>query len=386
MKTNEYLRAAVKLQEYLFANHWNGQALIGPDPGLRLNYRIGRFIKSYLRRLSWNDDVYILQAQGYWVLGNWALFKRTGEEKNREIALRCSEHITAQQRNDGAWDYPLPQWKGRIATVEGIWASIGLLESYRQTAAPAFLTGALQWYEFMNESIGFQRVGDGLAINYFANFGDVQVPNNSTNVLRFLAELTDATRDETYLQPCAELLTFLQKAQETTGEFPYAVRGENGGKGRLHFQCYQYNAFQCLGLMRYYEITGDKAALPLISGVLRFLRNGLGADGHAFYQCGNRYRAVTYHAAALGATFTKASHLGLESWEDLAHRAFSYVLRLQRPEGVFVHSRKDYHLLSDHRSYPRYLAMILYSLLIQDSMVGNPIKGVQNGDEDEIKA
>jgi hypothetical protein len=169
------------------------------------------------------------------------------------------------------------------------------------------------------------------------------------------------------LQPCAELLTFLQNVQETTGELPYVARGEAGGTGRPHFQCYQYNAFQCLGLMRYYEITRDEAALPLISGVLDFLRKGLGTDGHAFYQCGNRYRAVTYHTAALGAAFAKASHLGFERCEDLAHRAFCYVLGLQGPNGGFAHSRKDYYLLSDHRSYPRYLTMILYSLLIQDS-------------------
>jgi hypothetical protein len=374
LKMNQYLRAALKLQQYLFANHWNGQGLIGPDPGLRFNYRVGRFVKSYLRRLSWNDDVYFLQAQGYWVLGNWALFNRTGEEKNREIALRCSEHIMAQQRNDGAWDYPLPQWKGRIATVEGIWGSIGLLETYRHTADPAFLTSALQWHKFLNESIGFQRSGGGLAINYFANYGDAAVPNNSTNVLRFLAELKEVTGNKTYLQPCAELITFLQNVQQTTGELPYAVRGEAGGEENLHFQCSQYNAFQCLGLMRYYEITGDKVVLPLISKVLGFLRKGLGADGHAFYQCGNRYRAVTYHTAALGAVFAKASHLGFERCEDLAHRTFFYVLRLQRPDGGFVHSRKDYYLLSDHRSYPRYLTMILYSLLIQDSTLKNPIK------------
>src|SRR5438874_8832537 len=62
------LEAAVKLHGYLVANHWSGDRLIGPDPGIRLNYRIGRFIKGYLHRLAWKDDVYFLQAQGYWLL------------------------------------------------------------------------------------------------------------------------------------------------------------------------------------------------------------------------------------------------------------------------------------------------------------------------------
>lgn len=363
---NKYITAADKLLEYILLNHWNGQALIGPDPGLRFNYRIGRFIKSYLRGLPWTDRYFFLQAQGYWILGNWTLYKKMGREQNREIALSCSSHIIEQQREDGAWNYPLPQWKGRIATVEGIWAAIGLLESYRQTGDAAFLDSALHWLKFMDQSIGYERVGDGLAINYFADHGDTSVPNNSTNVLRFLAELKAVTGDKTYLQPCAEMIKFLQYVQMPTGELPYAVRSGNGGEARPHFQCYQYNAFQCLGIMRYYEITEDKSALPIISNLLGFLSKGLDEDGHAFYDCNNHYRAITYHAAALGSAFIKSKKLGLKSYEDLAQRAFSYVLSMQNPDGGFVHSRKDYNLLSDHRSYPRYLAIILYFFLMQD--------------------
>jgi hypothetical protein len=360
----QYFSTALKLHQYLVARHWNGRALMGPDPGVRLNYRIGRFIKSYLPSRSWNDNLYYLQAQGYWVLANWNLVDRMNDKAYRDIAMCCSEHMLTQQRDDGAWDYPNPEWRGRVATVEGIWGSLGLLETYRQTADPMFLAGALRWHKFLVETIGFQRIGDELAVNYFAGPDDgSRVPNNSTDMLRFLAELADVTGDQDYLQPCGGLLTFIRHAQRTTGELPYSVGGVAGGKPRLHFQCYQYNAFQCLALMRYHELTGDVRPLPIIAGVLQFLRTGLFEDGHAFYQCGNRYRAVTYHAAALGAAFAKANQLGIDGYGDLSERAFSYVLGMQQPDGGWVHSRRDYHLLSDRRSYPRYLAMILDQVL-----------------------
>ena len=178
----------------MVARHWTGHALIGPDPGIRFNYRIGRFIKSYLRQVRWGDDYYYLQGQGYWTLGNWRLFDLLGEAIYRDIAVRCSASMLTAQRPDGAWNYPNPEWKGRVATVEGTWASIGLLETFRRTGEASFLTGALRWHRFLVETIRFQRVGDTLAANYFAHYTGLRVPANSSIVLRFLAELADVTR------------------------------------------------------------------------------------------------------------------------------------------------------------------------------------------------
>ena len=379
---NQYFQAAVKLHQYLVVRHWKNQALIGPDPGIRFNYRIGRFIKSYLHHGGWNDNYYYLQAQGYWILDNWRLFTRTGEEMYRDIALRCSEYMLVQQRTDGAWDYPNREWKGRIATVEGTWGALGLLETYRRTADLTFLMGTLRWHKFLVETIDFQQIGDELAINYFANRGGARVPNNSACLLRFLVELADVTGDKVYLEPSTGLLIFLHHAQKTTGEFPYTVTGVAGGKGRSHFQCYQYNAFQCLDLIRYYEVTKDPVLFLLIDRVLSFLREGLAKDGHAFYACDNRYREVTYHTAVLGAAFVKAGQLGIDGYEDLANRAYSYLLSLQRPDGGFSYSRGDYYLLSDQGSYPRCLAMILYHLLLRDAALENDVTKKEKAHQD----
>jgi hypothetical protein len=363
-RRHRYLQAAVGLHRYLMATHWTGQALMGPDPGIRLNFRVGRFIKSYLDRLSWNDDVYFLQAQGYWVLANWALFNQIHEDGYREVAIRCSAHVLAQQREDGAWNYPLRSWAGRIATVEGIWAALGLLETYRQTGASAFLAGAVRWHQFLSDQIGYLQIDhDALAVNYFAGRGHEAVPNNSTDALRFLAEMAHVTRDDRYAQPCAGLIRFLRRAQKDTGEFPYIFKKDADSRERPHFQCYQYNAFQCVGLMSYYERSGDRSVLPIIGKLLTFLRRGIADDGHAHYRCGNGRRTVTYHTAVLGAVFSRAARIGLPGHEEAAERACGYVLSLQEPNGRLLHSQRDYRVLTDRRSYPRYLAMILCHLL-----------------------
>lgn len=366
---DRYFCAAERLHRYIVARHWRAGALVGPDPGIRFNYRIGRFIKSALPGVRWNDDYYYLQAQGYWALGNWWLFARTGEEVYRDIALRCSETVLARQRGDGAWDYPNREWKGRVATAEGTWGCLGLLESYRRTCDQRFLDGVLRWYDYLVKVVRFQRIGDELAVNYFAHRGQGErVLNNSAFALRFLAELAEATEDPGYLWPCAGMTTFIRRAQRPTGEFPYTVAGVGGSVGRPHFQCYQYNAFQCLDLIHYCEVAQDPSALSLVEGALGFLRTGLGDDGHACYACGEPSRAVAYHTAALGAAFTKAEALGIRGYGGLAERAYAHLLRLQRPDGGFPYSRRDYRVLSDRRSYPRYLAMILYHLLVRASV------------------
>jgi len=357
------MRAALRLHDYLVSSHWNGRALIGPDQGIRLNYRIGRFIKSYLPTVHWRDSYCYLQAQGYWILDNWQLYSITRDGRYRDFAVRCSEFVLSQQLQEGSWLYPNPEWHGRIATAEGTWGCLGLLESYRQTGDPRVLEGILKWYRFVVEEIGFQVFGQELAVNYFhANKGS-RVPNNSTILLRFLAELADATANVSYRERCAGLLRFLSAVQKPTGEFPYTVSGIGGGKIWPHFQCFQYNAFQCLDLMRYFDLTGDETVLPLIRKLLHFLRGGVAEDGHSCFDCGNSHRTVAYHTAVLAQALVRASGFEIPSYDTLANRAYNYLLALQRPDGGFHFSRGDYYFFRDRRSYPRNLAMILYHLL-----------------------
>ncbi len=291
------------------------------------------------------------------MLANWRLAALTGDSKYGEIAERCSATMLDRQQPDGTWEYPNPEWKGRVTTAEGVWGSLGLLESYRQTGDSHYMDGIMKWYRFMTDTIGYQQIGDELAVNYFAYRKGARIPNNSAFVLRFLAELADVTGDASYLDQCDGLINFTRSVQKPSGEFPYAVEGVDGGAYKSHFQCYQYNAFQCLDLMRYHELTQDEAALPLIGDALDFLRRGIGENGHVYYECGNPHRTTTYHTAVVAAAFCKA---GLDY---TAARAYRYVLALQRRDGSFPHSRGDYRLLSDERAYPRYLAMILLHLL-----------------------
>lgn len=357
--------ALLKLHQYLMRAHHKNGALIGPDPGVRFNYRIFRFIKSYLRALPWRDNLYYLQTQGYWTLGNARLYQQTGDAVYRRLLTETADTILARQRPDGAWPYPNPEWSGRVATAEGVWGSIGLIEAYRVTDDQRYLDGAYRWERFMLDVIGFQRMGEQAAINYFASTRLERIPNNSTFAIRFLAELMDVDGERDHLEPVDGMLAFLQAVQADTGEIPYAVSGTQGGSPMRHFQCYQYNAFQCLDLLRYHALTGDDRVRPMIEGLLRFLQTGVQADGSVTYACDERSRSVTYHAAVTAAAFATATDAGFGDYTALAGRIYAYVLSRQRSDGSFPHSRGDYRLLQDQRSYPRYLSMILFHLLHQ---------------------
>jgi hypothetical protein len=360
---NKFVKSALSLHEYLSKNNWTGEALIGPDPGVRFNSRFGRFIKSYLSDIQWRDNSYYLQAQGYWIMLNWKLFDFLKEERFRDIAIQCSQKVFMEQKPTGYWLHPNPEWKNRIQTVEGTFGAIGLLESFAKTGIKEFLVGALKWYSFLTREVGFQKKGNMRAINYFAHLKGLMVPNNSTLVLLFLAKLSQITNDTKYLNFCQELINFIEWAQLESGELPYAI--DKNKKGRIHFICYQYNAFEFLDLIEYYEITIDVRIKAILKKILKYLSHGVNDNGSVKYDCFNANAEVIYYASAYGAAYYRANQNRLGNYLNLSDKAFNYVLNEQKDDGSFIYSRKNYGFLKDTRSYSRYLSMILYHLLIR---------------------
>ena len=363
-----YLDAALRLHAHLSAEHLERGALAGPDSGVRVNYRVGRFVKSYLPFLPWHDAYYYLQAQGYWILGNWRLADATGDDRFGSAAVRSADEVLSRQGADGAWPYPNREWAGRVATAEGTWAAIGLVETYRRTEERRFLDGALAWHAYLEREIGFAAAPGGQAVNYFAESDGLAVPNNSAFVLRFLAEL-GAVGVEVDRARCTAMLGFLSSVQASSGELPYAVPNTGSDEERRdHFQCFQYNAFQCLDLLAYHARTGDDRALSLADGLASFIRAGLAADGHVAFDCQRRRHTVVYHAAAVAAALA-AARRSLPGHEDApAEHSYAWVLSKQRVDGGFPFSERDHGVLSDRRCYPRYLAYILVHLLAGDEV------------------
>jgi hypothetical protein len=363
--TNELLDAASRLHGYLMTKHWNGQALEGPDSGVRFNSRIGRFVKSYLDFLPWSDNRIYFQAQGYWILDNWLMADLLNNRQAADLALSSTEYVVAAQRPEGYWEYPDPERKGKIATVEGDYATLGLLETYYRTRQELLLAAAKKWHRFLINEIRFQENNGLLAINYFANIVTNPVPNNTTLTLRTLAKLADATNDESYLTPCRGMVAWLNQVQQESGEFPYTVGGPQGS-GRPHFLCYQYNAFEFLDLTEYYRISGDEAIRPILEKLALFLSSGITESGAVRYNCDRKRPEVHYYTAAVAEALSQATALGLGNFRPLADRAFRWVLSHQRADGGSqFFSRGNYRLLSDRRSYPRNLSMILYHLLLE---------------------
>lgn len=363
---NAYSEAAIRLHTFLRERFWDGAGLVGPDNGVRFNRRLWRFFKSAAPMLPWHDDYYYLQGQGYWVLDNWRLHDLTGEDAPVEIALACSREMTNRQHPEGHWDYPHPEWGGRVGTVEGIFAALGLLESYARTRDEHWLDGVLRWYSYLVHETGFQPAREGLAINYFSNWTRGLIPNNSTLALAFFGRLAQVTGDDQYLQYCPEMIAFLADVQLETGEFPYSLEGLNGeGKDKIHFQCFQYHAFQLQDLAMYHEATGDGRVLPLIRKVAEFIEPSVRVDGSTQFDCADSGVQMPYNTAAIAAALNIARRLGVHDARAAEDRAYGYVLREQRPGGGYWFSRGDYGFLRDNRYYPRPMTMLLYHLLLK---------------------
>lgn len=357
------LDAALRLHDYLLKTHWSGQALVGPDPGIRWNARLGRFVKSYLSFVPWSDNYTYLQAQAYWVFNNWLMADLLADEAYKTIAQDCSTYILEIQKPEGYWEYPNPEWRDRVATVEGGFATLGLLESYAHTDHEPFLVGAKLWCRYMLDEVGFQGENGRLAVNYFANLDAGMVPNNSTIALQMLAKLAHVTNDEQFLATCPGMVTWLNEVQLESGELPYAAPRATD-EGRPHFLCYQYNAFEFLDLVEYHQLTQDAAIWPLLERLAGYLSHGLTEVGAARYDCFQATPELPYYTLAVGQALSQATQLRFGDYQPLVDQAYERVLSQQQADGRFdFHSRFNYRFLSDRRSYPRYLAMILNHLL-----------------------
>lgn len=363
---SKFLQGALKLHNFLYQQFWDGEKLLGPDCGVRFNRILWRFGKSYLDFVPWNDNYCYLQAQGYWVLCNWQLYTITGENQYADLAIQCANGILKDQSPEGYWVYPHPGWKGRIGTVEGVFAALGMLATYERTGKTDLLIGIQKWHDYLIRNTGFQKTDAGLAINYFSNKPVGLVPNNSTHALAFFGRMAAIMGDNSYIQYCPALIAFLASVQMETGELPYSLKGEQGdGRDRIHFQCYQYHAFQLQHLAMYYDAVQDDSVLPIIRKIAQFIAGSVREDGSTKFDCLGSSVRVIYHTAAVASALGIARRMGLHDAIELENRAYDYVLSHQHENGGFPYSSREYGFLNDQRYYPRTLSMILYHLLLK---------------------
>lgn len=359
--TSRLLEAALRLHAHLERHHLHAARLEGDDQGVRWNIRVWRFWKSYFPALSPRQRHFFLQGQGYWALANWTLHDLTGDARFRDLARDATEAVDAAQRPDGAWSYPLRERRHLVATVEGDFAAVTLLEAHRRGLGQHFLDSARRWYDFVELSIGYQEHPGGIAVNYFDQPRGL-VPNNSAEWVWVLGRFASETGEKRYLDRVPGLLGFLEAVQLPTGELPYEIGGRFERRTRLHYLCYQYNAFQCMKLAWYAQAHGDARARALATRIAEFLARGVTASGSVRASCDALLPVVVYYADAVGMALHTITRLGWADHEALAERCFAWVLSWQHRDGGYAFSRGDYYLLADRNEYPRYLAMTLYHL------------------------
>lgn len=329
---------------------------------MRWNIRVWRFVKSYLPLLRPRERYFFLQGQAYWACASWTLADLTGDPSYAAAAREASRVIRIAQRPDGAWDYPLPERRHLVATVEGDFGAVAMLEAYARDADPDWLAGARAWHDHVEREIGYQAHGGGLSVNYFQKPRGL-VPNNTCEWVWVLGKLAQATGDDRFRYRIPALLTFLGAVQLPSGEMPYELAGGSEPRTRTHYLCYQYNAFQCLKLAWYAHASGDAVARRLAERISDFLATGVRANGAVRASCTSELPEVIYYADAVALALHTVSAYGWREHSALADRAFRWVIAQQRADGGFDRfSRGDYYLLSDRNEYPRYLAMTLFHL------------------------
>lgn len=357
----KHLSAAERLHAHLLGRHYAADLLRGPDAGVRFNLRLWRFLKSALDFLPWKDDYVFMQTQGYWILANWMLHEATGERRYRQWALESAEATLQLQQPEGYWRYPLPERKHLIATVEGNWGAIGLLASYAREPHQPFLEAALRWYDFLVSHIGFQDHTSGKAINYFDRPRG-KILNNSVEAIWLFLRLWKATGESRYLEHVDGLLEFVSAVQLPSGELPYIVEGPYE-RGRIHYLCFQYNAFEFLKLAWSEALLPDPRTKRIISLLACFLEKGATKCGASANDCASTTPETDYYTAALAAALHEAVRLGLAENPGLSERCYARTFVRQRSDGSFGYSTGDYGFLRDPRSYPRSQAMTLFHLL-----------------------
>ncbi|MGD8813299.1 MAG: hypothetical protein PVI78_02355 [Anaerolineales bacterium] len=353
----DYLQASLDLHCYLINIHWDGHALRGSDPIGKINWRITRFVKSYIRWPAGKDRLVYQQGLAYWAIANSYLYEMTNEAKCLDLMGRSADFALDQQLDNGTWKHP-PIWGRRdfISTVETTWACLGLAHAYQVLKDQAYLEAARKGLDAIIEIIGLREVGQGKAVNYYAH-SNVLVPNVTTMVLRLMGILQLITGDESHLTEAPAMIAFLKTAQMGNGELQYIYFR------KPHFQSYQYNAYQFMDLASYYRTTGDETIRPLLAGIAKFLVTGQQENGACRFGNNQERPEVTYFTAALANALMEADALALGDYASQAELSYRHLLTRQGSKGEFPFSRYNYGFLTDTQSYPRYLAMILYHIL-----------------------
>jgi hypothetical protein len=245
--------------------------------------------------------------------------------------------------------------------VEGDFGAVALLEGHRRGMGEHVLHSARAWHDYVELRIGYQEHPRGLAVNYFDRPRGM-VPNNTAEWVWVLGRFASVTGDRRFLGRVPPLLGFLEAVQLPSGELPYELGGRYEARTRIHYLCYQYNAFQCMKLAWHAEAHGDARARTLAVRIAHFLAGGVTREGAVRASCHGRLPEVVYYADAVGMALHTVTRLGWADYSAEARRAFDWVLTRQRRDGGFPFSRGDYLVLSDRNAYPRYLASTLFHL------------------------
>jgi hypothetical protein len=362
----------------LIDEYYQDGLIRGPDPGLGLYLRGGRFLANHFFSGKVREKKYVFQqTQAYFIKSSLILYRITNDDEYKQRALEVGDKIVEMQNADGSWPYPIREWRDRTVTVDCNWAAMGLLDLYLETKNMKYLAATQKWIDFLITKVGYSKISeDEIGFRYFRPCSSgTLTPNVTTLSIALLARIYAIKQKGTYKDLISKGLNFIQCVIKPDGEIPYTILVDEKNltlRRRIfrrlsptdHYQCAQYHGFQLMDLCYAIEELGIEKIKDIVSRVSRFLQTFITEDGHVKVQCRNNSSIINYHTSVVGAALLKADEILSLGLYNMGRKAMDFVLKQQTKKGGFPFSQREYKVFSDTFEYPRANAFILYHLLM----------------------
>ena len=210
--------------------------------------------------------------------------RATGEARYRDLALESTAATLRLQHARGIWVLSASRAQHLIATVEGDWGAIGLLASYAREPRQEYLAGALRWYDYLVNRIGFQDAPPGKAINYFHRPRGKDAEQLGGGGVAFSAACGRRQGRSDFSSTCRAMLEFIAATQLPSGELPYIVAGQYES-GREPLSLFSVQCFSVLEAGVGRGAASSRRQGAILARARKFLAKGVTPSGASAADC-----------------------------------------------------------------------------------------------------
>ena len=287
---------------------------------------------------------------------NIEMYKKTKDKEYLNQAIDGSNWLIQNQNKAGFWVFTTFERKRRrVQTVDSTMGALALISLYKVTGNSKLLLISKRWLEYIINN-GLIKKKDHTYCMYYldGDMEDLEVTNVACCIVHLMSEFYKVSNEGKYKKIADNLIPFIKSMQLSSGEFRYSSK-------RDHYQGPQYNAFQLIFLLSYYEITKDKDLKNILEATKNYLESSVNKDGSVQfgpvkYAFNTSNRKLYYHSAAVAAALSEYKYQIGNVNERKILDSISFALLGQRIDGSFSFGQNAlFGLIDDIVPYPRYI-------------------------------